>query len=105
MFASVELCVVPVGVDVSVSDYIAACERVLLEEGFSPELHAHGTNFAGEWDDVMAAVQRCHEVVHDMGAPRIATTLKIDTRTDRVQTLEDKVESVRRAGRQGARLS
>jgi len=29
-----------------------------------------------------------------MGAPRINTTLKIGTRTDRLQTMQDKVESV-----------
>ncbi len=105
MQVSVEFCLVPVGGDTSVSEYVAACEQVLLEEGFDPQLHAHGTNFEGEWDEVMAAVQRCHQVVHDMGVARIATMLKVDTRTDRVQTLEDKVASVRRAGRQGTRLS
>jgi uncharacterized protein (TIGR00106 family) len=98
MHASVELCLVPVGVDVSVSRYVVACEEVLREAGFDPELHDHGTNFAGEWDAVMAAVQRCHEVVHEMGAVRIASTLKIDTRTDRVQMRGDKTASVRRSG-------
>jgi uncharacterized protein YqgV (UPF0045/DUF77 family) len=29
-----------------------------------------------------------------MGAPRISTTIKLGTRTDRVQTMEDKVKSV-----------
>ncbi len=98
MHASVELCLVPVGVDVSVSRYVAACEDVLRDAGFEPELHDHGTNFAGEWDAVMAAVQRCHEVVHEMGAVRIASTLKVDTRTDRAQGVGDKIASVRRSG-------
>ena len=43
---------------------------------------------------MFAAVKRCHEVVHEMGAPRISTTIKLGTRTDRVQTMEDKVRSV-----------
>jgi uncharacterized protein YqgV (UPF0045/DUF77 family) len=30
-----------------------------------------------------------------MGAPRISTTIKLGTRTDRGQTMADKVESVR----------
>jgi uncharacterized protein YqgV (UPF0045/DUF77 family) len=29
-----------------------------------------------------------------MGAPRVSTTLKVGTRTDRAQTMEDKVRSV-----------
>lgn len=57
-------------------------------------MHAYGTNIEGEWDDVFAAVKRCHEVVHEMGAPRITTTLKFGTRTDREQSMQDKVSSV-----------
>ncbi|MFV0523789.1 MAG: MTH1187 family thiamine-binding protein [Acidimicrobiales bacterium] len=94
MHAMIDLCVVPIGVGVSVSRYIAACERVLAEAGLEHELHPYGTTVAGPWDDVFAAVKRCHEVVHGMGAPRIHTNLKIGTRTDRDQTMADKVASV-----------
>jgi uncharacterized protein (TIGR00106 family) len=90
----VDLCVVPLGVGVSVSPYVAACERVLKEAGLKIALHAYGTNIEGEWDEVFAAVKRCHEVVHQMGAPRITTTMKLGTRTDREQTMEDKIRSV-----------
>ncbi len=89
-----DLCVVPIGVGVSVSRYVAACEQVLSEAGLSTKLHAYGTNIEGEWDAVVAAVKRCHEVVHDMGAPRVSTTLRLGTRTDREQTIEDKLRSV-----------
>ena len=90
----IDLCVVPIGVGVSVSEYVAACQRILQGAGLSHTLHAYGTNLEGEWDDVMAAVKRCHEVIHEMGAPRISTTIKVGTRTDRHQTLGDKVGSV-----------
>jgi uncharacterized protein (TIGR00106 family) len=90
----IDLCVVPIGVGVSVSDYVAACERVLDEAGLEHTLHAYGTNVEGEWDAVFAAVRRCHETVHDMGAPRVFTTLKVGTRTDRVQSMQDKLDSV-----------
>lgn len=91
-----DLCVVPMGVGVSVSKYVTACEKVLKEAGLETKLHAYGTNIAGDWDTVFAAIRRCHEVVHEMGAPRITTTLKFGTRTDRTQTMEDKVTSVRK---------
>ena len=90
----IDLCVVPLGVGVSVSRYVAQCERVLTEAGLTPHLHAYGTNVEGEWDEVFAAVKRCHEVIHEMGAPRISTTIKLGTRTDRKQTIGDKVRSV-----------
>ncbi len=94
MKAIVDLCVVPLGVGVSVSPYIAACERVLKEAGLSTQLHAYGTNIEGEWDAVFAAIKRCHETVHAMGAPRISTVIKLGTRVDREQTMAEKVRSV-----------
>jgi uncharacterized protein (TIGR00106 family) len=89
-----DLCVVPLGVGVSVSEYVTACHRVLVEAGLETRLHAYGTNIEGEWDAVFAAIKRCHEVVHEMGAPRVSTTLRVGTRTDRGQTMEQKVRSV-----------
>ncbi len=94
MHVIVDLCVVPIGVGVSVSKYVAACERVVNEAGLTKQLHAYGTNIEGEWDAVFAAVKRCHEVVHEMGAPRISTTLRVGTRVDRDQTMDDKLKSV-----------
>ena len=90
----IDLCVVPLGVGVSVSKYIAECEKILNEAGLETHLHAYGTNVAGDWEDVFTAVRRCHERVHDLGAPRITTTIKVGTRTDRVQTMDEKIVSV-----------
>jgi uncharacterized protein (TIGR00106 family) len=90
----VDLCVIPLGVGVSVSEYVAACERVLQAAGLKTHLHAYGTDIEGEWDAVFAAVKRCHEVVHALGAPRVSSTLRVGTRIDRAQTMEDKVRSV-----------
>lgn len=89
-----EFTIIPIGVGVSLSPYVAACEQVLADAGLSPQLHANGTNVEGEWDAVMAAVKRCHETVHQMGAPRVTTLLKMHTRTDRDQTMRDKISSV-----------
>jgi uncharacterized protein (TIGR00106 family) len=89
-----DISIVPIGVGVSLSKYIAACEKVLSEAGLETRLHAYGTNIQGEWDDVFVAIRRCHEVVHGMGAPRVSTVIKVGTRTDRPQTMDDKVQSV-----------
>ena len=89
-----DLCVVPIGVGVSVSKYVAECERILKDAGLKTKLHAYGTNIEGEWDTVFDAIKQCHQVVHEMGAPRISTTLKFGTRTDRAQTMDDKINSV-----------
>ena len=94
MNVMIDLCVVPIGVGTSVSEHVTACERVFQDAGLSHQMHAYGTNVEGEWDDVMAAVKRCHEVVHEMGAPRVTSSMRFGTRTDRAQTMADKVASV-----------
>jgi uncharacterized protein (TIGR00106 family) len=90
-----DLCIVPVGTESSVSRYIKACEQVLEEAGLVRRVHAYGTNIEGDWDSVVAAVKRCHERVHELGAPRISTTLKLGTRTDKPsQGIQQKIEAV-----------
>ena len=91
-----DIAVVPIGVGVSLSRYVAACERVLAEAGLEPQLHANGTNVEGDWEVVFAALKRCHETVHAMGAPRVSTTIRVGTRVDRSQHMADKIESVQR---------
>ncbi len=89
-----DLCIVPLGVGVSVSKYVAACHQILHAAGLKTNLHAYGTNIEGEWDAVHAAVKQCHERIHEMGAPRITTTIKMGTRVDRDQSMHDKIDSV-----------
>ncbi len=78
----------------SLSPYVAACEKVLKDAGLKTVLHAHGTNIEGEWDKVFAAIKRCPEVLHQKGAPRISTFIHLGTRTDRMQTMDEKIRSV-----------
>ncbi len=90
----VDFCVIPLGVELSLSPYIAECQRILEDAGLKHELHAYGTNIEGEWDAVMDAIKRCHYRLHEMGALRISTTLKLGTRTDRDESIASKVQSV-----------
>lgn len=90
----VDLCVVPLGVGVSVSKYVALCQKILVDAGLKIRLHAYGTNIEGEYDQVFAAIRRCHEEIHAAGAPRISTTIKLGSRVDREQTMVDKLKSV-----------
>ncbi len=89
-----EFSVIPLGVGLSLSKYVAACEKILAKTGLHYELHANGTNVEGEWDEVFGAIKRCHEVLHAMGAARISTLIKAGTRTDRNQSMAKMVASV-----------
>jgi uncharacterized protein (TIGR00106 family) len=96
MHVIVDFTVVPVGAGISLSPYIAEVERILRGSGLNHELHANGTNLEGDWDEVMAAIRRCHEALHAMGVPRIHTDIKLGTRSDRDQRMADKIASVQR---------
>ncbi|APD49146.1 MULTISPECIES: MTH1187 family thiamine-binding protein [Synechococcaceae] len=97
----VDLCIVPIGVGVNLAPYIAACERALMHAGLKIQLHPNGTAIEGEWGPVFMAIEACHQVVHAMGCLRVYTSVAINTRTDRDQTLEDKVASVEALLKQG----
>ena len=94
MNVMVDLCVVPLGVGVSVSEYIVECERLIRDAGLNAQLHPYGTVIEGEWDTVMDVVKQCHEKVHAMGASRISSSMRVGTRVDRPQTMQDKLDSV-----------
>ncbi|KAI8850677.1 hypothetical protein BC829DRAFT_147030 [Chytridium lagenaria] len=57
-------------------------------------MHAYGTNVEGEWDQVSEVIKKCHEAVHAMGAPRVSTSIRIGTRTDKEQSMMDKITVV-----------
>jgi uncharacterized protein (TIGR00106 family) len=94
MHVIADFCVIPIGVGTSVSRYVAICQDVLEESGLDHTMHAYGTNVEGEWDDVFRAIRLCHDRIHEAGAPRVSTSVRIGTRIDREQSMEDKIESV-----------
>ena len=55
---------------------------------------ANGTAIEGDWDKVFECVKKCHIKIHAKGAPRIYTTMKVNTRNDKEQKFSDKVKSV-----------
>ena len=97
MWVSIDLCLVPLGVGVSLSSYLAACQKVIEKTGLDYEIGPNGTAIEGEWNEVFDCVSACHEVVHQKGATRIYTNLKVNTRIDRKQSFREKVQSVKGA--------
>ena len=90
----VDLCVIPMGVGVSVSKEVKQCVALIKASGLNYTVHAYGTNIEGPWDDVFALVKACHETLHDSGVARVSSTLKVGTRTDKMSAMADKVDAV-----------
>ena len=95
MRVSVDLCLVPLGVGVSISPFVAACQEVIEKAGLEYELGPNGTAIEGEWELVFDCLKSCHEKVHSLGALRIYTTLRVNTRIDKTQSFRDKIPSVK----------
>jgi len=96
--ATADLTVIVLGrADASAGEYIAEIQRRLAaQDKVGYKLHAMGTSLEGSTEDILAVVAELHAVPFELGIPRVYSVLKLDERRDREQTLEDKVESVRR---------
>jgi uncharacterized protein (TIGR00106 family) len=96
--ATADLTVIALGrPGTSASEYIAEIQRRLAaQDRVRFSLHAMGTSLEGTTADILAIVGELHEVPFDLGVMRVYTVLKLDDRRDREQTLDDKVQSVRK---------
>lgn len=96
--ATADLTVLALGrAGASASEYIAEIQRRLAgETRVRHQMHAMGTSLEGSTADILAVVAELHAVPFELGIPRVYSVLKLDERRDRDQTLQDKVDSVRR---------
>ncbi|CAE6455508.1 unnamed protein product [Rhizoctonia solani] len=86
LYAVADFCLIPIGTGTpSIALHIAECQRVLEKSGLTYKLHGYGTNIEkeGSWSAVSQAIHDCHAAVHALGALKIATNVRIGTRTDK----------------------
>ena len=91
MKAVAEIQVIPIGSGVSVRQEVKRAHGILGESGLTVQLHSYGTNVEGELEQILDAVRRVHETLHAEGTVRIATFVKIGTRTDKEPNLAGKL--------------
>lgn len=85
--------ITPLGVGEAVAEYVTEAVRVVRESGLPNETNAMFTNIEGEWDEVMAVIKRCVEVVAER-APRVSVVVKIDHQPGKSGGLREKVSKV-----------
>ncbi len=90
MKATAELQLIPLGTSVSVRNEIKTVVKVLQGFNFIIETHASGTNIEGDLSDILMAVEAVHELLHEQGAVRLVSYLKLETRIDKIPTLAGK---------------
>lgn len=91
MKAIVEVQIIPIGSGVSVRKEVTRAHELLEESGLKITLHANGSNMEGELEDVLAAIRRTIETLHQEGVVRLSSHIKIGTRTDKVPSMEGKL--------------
>ena len=48
----------------------------------------------GSWTDVMTLIGQAHQMLHEQGIVRIQSDIRVGSRTDKTQTMQDKVSAV-----------
>jgi uncharacterized protein (TIGR00106 family) len=91
MKATAEIQVIPIGSGVSVRTEVKRAHEILENANLNATLHANGTNVEGEMSAILQAVQTVHETLHAEGTVRIATFMKVATRTDKDPSLAGKM--------------
>ncbi len=89
-----DICVVPFTGQVSVREQVAKAHGILVATGLPTMLHGYGTNIEGDYDVVMGALKRIHEELHADGVTRISTTIRLGSRIDKQQSVQDKIDAV-----------
>jgi uncharacterized protein (TIGR00106 family) len=94
--AIAEISVVPLGTSSpSVSTYVAqAVEALQQEKDIKHETTAMGTIVEADLDKILTVVKKMHEATFGQGVARVLTTVKIDDRRDKAQSMKDKLASL-----------
>jgi uncharacterized protein (TIGR00106 family) len=69
---------------------VKRAHELIVATGMTVQLHAYGTNVEGDLGEILRAIEAIHETLHAEGVVRLATTVKLGTRTDKEPTLAGK---------------
>ncbi|MEW6333735.1 MAG: MTH1187 family thiamine-binding protein [Thermodesulfobacteriota bacterium] len=93
MSVLIHFSIFPTDKGTSVSPYVAKSLRIIRESGLPYKLGPMSTAVEGEWEEVMAVVERCFSELRK-DCHRIYMTLQMDYRQGAVNRIEGKIKSV-----------
>ena len=89
----IDVSVVPIGTgSTSVSRFVREVLKTIRASGLKYQVGPMGTSLEGDWDTIFKTIREMHEVCFELGAGRLMTTIKIDDRRDKVQSMQDKLD-------------
>ncbi|WP_375454164.1 MTH1187 family thiamine-binding protein [uncultured Methylobacterium sp.] len=89
-----DLCIVPMGVGPSVSAYVREIKALIEASGLDAQMHANGTNIAGELSDICKLIELCEDKLSASGVQRVFYTMAFSSRRDKAQSMADKLAAV-----------
>lgn len=93
MSVLIEFSIFPMDKTESVSPYVARAVKIIQGSGLPYRLGPMGTAIEGEWDEVMALVEKCFEELKK-DSNRIYMTIKVDYRKGDSGRIDGKIRSV-----------
>jgi uncharacterized protein (TIGR00106 family) len=93
MSVLIHFSIFPTDKGTSVSPYVAKSLRIIRESGLPHKLGPMSTAVEGEWEEVMAVVEKCFTELRE-DCSRIYMTLQMDYREGAVNRIEGKIKSV-----------
>jgi uncharacterized protein (TIGR00106 family) len=88
-----EVSIIPLGEGASVSKYVKKALKVFKKYNLKVEPNAMGTVLEGDLNEVLEAFKEAHEeVLKD--TTRVVSSLKIDERKDKENTIERKLNAI-----------
>ena len=94
MSVIVDFSIYPLDKGESLSPYVARSIKIIQESGLPYEFRSMGTSIEGEWEEVMAVVNRCFETMRQ-DCNRVVVSLKADYRKGPSGRMQRKIESVK----------
>jgi uncharacterized protein (TIGR00106 family) len=87
-----DITIVPIGTgSASVSPFVKAAFEVLRQSGLKYQVGPMSTSVEGDWNAINDTICRMQEACFKLGAVRLLTTIRLDERRDKAQTMADKV--------------
>ncbi|KAI9592854.1 hypothetical protein BDF19DRAFT_450346 [Syncephalis fuscata] len=74
--------IAPIGADSSMTKYTETSNACMKKHGLKHKVRACSTEFEGPFDEVMATLRECHQDLHELGVPRICSTITVETISD-----------------------
>jgi uncharacterized protein (TIGR00106 family) len=93
-----EISAYPIGTDsTSISFFVAKSIEAIKDLKIKHQITPMGTILEAEKiDQIFEASKIITETIHRLGVKRVEIVLKIDSRTDKKQTIEEKIQSLQK---------